>query len=208
MSIFRKLFGGQTKESSQFTKPENNIDGSHGDIILKFHQSLQKSIEWNELKNVEFAMWFPSEQDKLFNSSQTKEKWTKIYSITKDYWTYITADLLKTLSIVDKSTFRLGLPDTFEAFAFLTPDGEQVILSLSQEKGIRFHFAETASINFRLFFLDNFISYCNAWKELVELNNGKKDEGLEFENWWLFLIETTIAVEKNEPLTEVGKIVK
>ena len=59
MSIFKKLFGRQTKESSQETKPEeqlDRLDGSRGEIILNFQQSIQKSIEWNELKNVEFAM--------------------------------------------------------------------------------------------------------------------------------------------------------
>ena len=100
--------------------------------------------------------------------------------MTKDNWSFITADLLKTLKLVDERTFRLGLPDNFQAFAFLSTDYEQVILSLSQEKGIRLHFAETTPFKYRVAFMDNFISYCKAWKSIIELNNGEKDENLGF----------------------------
>ena len=208
MSIFKKLFGGRTKESPQETKPEDKLDGSRGDTILNFQHSIQKSIEWNELKNVEFAMWFPCEEDKTFSTSSITEKWTILYSLTKDYWSFITADILKTLDLVDEETFRLGLPENFQAFAFLTTDNEQVILSLSQEKGIRLHFAETTSYKYRIAFMDNFISYCNAWKSLIELNNGEKDEDLGFEAWWLLTAKTSMAVEEKGPLTGVGKITK
>ncbi|GAB4349628.1 MAG: hypothetical protein OHK0038_28340 [Flammeovirgaceae bacterium] len=208
MSIFKKLFGGQTKESSQDTRADNKLDGSRGDIILNFQHSIQKSIEWTDLMNVEFAMWLPCEEDKNFTSSPIAEKWTKIYSLTKDYWSFITADILKTLKLVDEKTFRLGLPDNFQPFAFLTTDNEQIVVSLSKEKGIRLHFAETTPFKYKVTFLDNFISYCNAWKSLIELNNGQKDENLGFEEWWLLTLKTATTVEEKEPLTGVGKIVK
>ncbi len=208
MSILKKLFGRQTNESSQEAKPEDKLDGSRGDIILNFQHSIQKSIEWDELKNVEFAMWLPCDEDKTFGTSTIAEKWTIIYSLTKDYWSFITADLLKTLKLVDEKTFRLGLPDNFKALAFLTTDNEQVILSLSQEKGIRLHFAETTPFKYRVAFMDNFISYCNAWKSIIELNNGKKDEDLGFEDWWLLTHKASMTVEEKEPLIGVGKIVK
>lgn len=207
MGIFKKIFGRQSKEIIQNTTQIKKTDGSFGDTILRFQNSIQKSIEWDDLKNVEFAMWLPCNEDKTFASSPITEKWTTVYSLTKDYWSYITADLLKTLELTDEKTFRLGLPDNFEAFAFLTNDNEQIILSLSKEKGIRLHFAETTPFKYKVAFLDNFISYCIAWKELIEFNNGPKDENLGFEEWWLFTLKTSIAVEEQEPLTGVGKIV-
>lgn len=208
MSIFKKLFGGQSKENLPDAKTENQLDGSRGNIILSFQSLIQKSIKWNELNSVEFGMWLPCDQDKKFKSSPIIDKWTKVYSLTKDYWSYITGDLLKTLQLVDDNTFRLGLPDNFQAFAFLTTDNEQIILSLSKEKGIRFHFAETTSLEYRTKFMDNFIFYCNAWKELIDLNNGEKDDDLEFEDWWALTCKTSIAVEEKEPLVGVGKIAK
>lgn len=124
INLFKKIFGGQGKEITQNTKQENQADGSHGDMILRFQHSIQKSIEWNDLINVEFAMWLPCDQDKTFASSPIAEKWTKIYSLTKDYWSFIAADLLKTLHLADEKTFRMGLPDRFQAFAFLTTGNE------------------------------------------------------------------------------------
>jgi hypothetical protein len=210
MSLFKKLFGKPATESVQDTasKNENESDGSQGTIILQFQRSIQQSIEWQELNDVEFAIWLPCDEDPRFTTSPLTDKWTSIYSLTKHLWSFIAADLLKTLNLVDEETFRLGLPDSFQAFAFVTTDGEQVVLSLSQEKGIRFHFAETTPFHYRVQFMDNFIAYCKAWKSLVESNNGEKDEDLGFENWWLLTRKTSIAVEENEPLTGVGKIVK
>lgn len=150
MSIFKKLFGKPTKESSPGIEPENEhkLGESPGENILAFQHSIKNSIEWNDLNSVEFAMWLPCDQDNLFASSPVIDKWTVAYTLTKYNWSYITADLLKTLNLVDEETFRLGLPDNFQAFAFLTTDDEQIILSLSQEKGIRFHFSESTSLNY------------------------------------------------------------
>jgi hypothetical protein len=210
MSIFKKLFGKPTKESSPVIEPENEhkLDESPGEKIITFQHSIKHSIEWNDLNDVEFAMWLPCDQDKLFASSPFTDKWTVAYSFTKYNWSYIAADLLKTLNLADEETFRIGLPDTFQAFAFLTTDDEQIILSLSEEKGIRLHFAETTSLNYRLLFMDHFVSYCKAWNDLIELNDGEKDDDLGFEKWWSLTLKTSISVEENEPLTGVGKIVK
>ncbi|KQS88525.1 hypothetical protein [Chryseobacterium sp. Leaf394] len=208
MGIFKNFFGGQTKHGSQDNKQDGELDGSRGNVILNFQHLIQESIEWNELKEVEFAMWLPCDQDNNFASSPMVDKWSTAYSLTKNYWSYIVADLLKTQKLVDEKTFRLGLPDNFQAFAFLTTDGEQIILSLSKEKGIRLHFSETTSLKYRLSFMNSFIMYCKAWKELADINKGKQDDDLGFENWWSFTVETSIALEENEPLIGVGIIAK
>ncbi|MEO4005049.1 hypothetical protein [Flavobacterium sp. CAU 1735] len=176
--------------------------------ILDFENTIQGSIEWEDLKDVDFAMWLPSEEDAVFESSPIIGKWETAYSITQHYWSYITADLLKKLEIVGENTKRLGLPDSFQAFAFETTDNEQIILSLSKEKGIRYHFARTTSLEYRLQFLDTFIVYCKSWKELVDTHTGMQDDDLGFINWWILTVETSIAVEKKEPLTGVGIITK
>lgn len=208
MSIFKKFFGKKAKESPKDKKPENKSDGSRGEIILNFQYTIQKSIEWDELKDTRFAMWLPCDQDKLFASSPITDKWSTVYTLTRNYWSYITADLLKTLKIVDEKIFRLRLPDDFQSFAFLAPGNEQIILSLSAEKGIRLHFSETTSLDYRLSFMDNFIQYCKCWKELVDINKGTQDDDSGFQKWWAFTVETSIAIEENEPLTGVGIIVK
>lgn len=196
----------QTNESipKQMNESENLLINA----ILNFENTIQGSIAWEDLKDVDFAMWLPSEEDAIFESSPIINKWTTAYSITQRYWSYITADLLKTLKLVDENTHRLGLPDAFQAFAFLTTDGEQVIVSLSKEKGIRYHFARTTSLAYRLQFMDKFILYCKSWKELIDSRTGMQDDDLGFFNWWTLTVETSISVEKKDPLTGVGIITK
>ncbi|MEO6759438.1 MAG: hypothetical protein ABIO24_08280, partial [Saprospiraceae bacterium] len=113
---------------------------------------------------------------------------------------------LKILDIIEKDECRMGFPDTFEVFPFLTVDNEQVVLSLSPEKGIRLHFSDASSLGYRLNFLDKFIDYCAAWKNLLASNNGEQDENLNFADWWTLTVKTSIEVEKQKPLTGVGKI--
>ncbi|UUC44816.1 hypothetical protein [Flavobacterium cerinum] len=186
----------------------NESDNSRINTILNFENTILESIEWNDLKEVQFAMWLPTEEDSIFEASPIMNRWNTAYSITQHYWSYITADLLRILKLVSEETRRLGLPDDFQVFPFLTTDNEQVILSLSKEKGIRFHFARTTPLAYRLQFMDNFIMYCNSWKELVDTHTGNQDDDLEFSNWWNFTVETSISVEKKEPLTGVGVIAR
>ena len=206
MNLFNEAFG----ESSEETRgePDHFSSESPVDRILMFQHSIQKPIEWATLNDVEFAMWLPCEEDNLFASSPITDKWTVAYSIIKFHWSYITAGVLKTLNLMDDKIFRIGLPDDFHAYSFLATENEQIVLSLSKEKGIRFHFAETTPLQYRVSFMDNFVSYCNAWKELVEQNDGEKDDDLGFEGWWLSTLETSKAVEENEPLIGVGKIIR
>ncbi len=208
MGLFKRFFGKQPSENSVQIESENEMDGSKGNIILEFQRSIKESIDWNELEDVEFAMWLPCEEDKQFAKSPITDKWTEIYSITKLYWSYIAADILKTLGEIDEETFRIGLPENFQAFAFLTVEDEQIVFSVSQEKGIRLHFAKTTPFEYRLLFMDHFLSYCKAWKDLIEQNNGEQDDDLEFDRWWALTIKTSKTIEEKEQLTGVGKIVK
>lgn len=202
MSFFKKIF------SKQVTDISNQPAGKTlARLIVEFQQELNL-IEWDNLKDVRYAMWLPSDEDANFAASPVTEKWTQVYSITKDYWSYITANLLDTLGLIEKGMFRMDLPDQIQAYAFATKEGEQVILSLSKEKGIRLHFAETTSLDSRLHILNKFILYCKAWKDMIALTNETPDKDLGFAGWWDLLKKTSEEVEKGEPLEGVGKILK
>lgn len=202
MSFFKKIF------SKQVTDISNQPAGKTlARLIVEFQQELNL-IEWDNLKDVRYAMWLPSDEDANFAASPVTEKWTQVYSITKDYWSYITANLLDTLGLIEKGMFRMDLPDQIQAYAFATKEGEQVILSLSKEKGIRLHFAETTSLDSRLHILNKFILYCKAWKDMIALTNETPDKDLGFAGWWDLLKKTSEEVEKGDPLEGVGKILK
>lgn len=205
MSFLKKLFGGRSEKA---TDEHETAETSPGYIILRFKQSIGQLIEWEYIKNVDFAMWLPCEEDNLPSTSPLVEKWSILYDLTHHYWSYITADLLKTLGIIQNETLRMGLPEDFQAYPFLTADGEQVILSLSREKGIRLHFAATTSLPYRIHFLDEFISYCQSWKKLIDRNKGKKDEDIGFTAWWNMTRELVTGLKEKEPVRSIGKIVK
>ncbi|MGV3611399.1 MAG: hypothetical protein ACO1N0_10645 [Fluviicola sp.] len=214
MGFLKKLFGGEkqpVERPSEQSTPQNKeyeSDGSRGNAILDFHGSIHESIEWGQLEDVEFAMWLPAEKDPRFTESPMVERWNAVYAITKDYWSYIAADILQNLGEIDENTMRIGLPENFQAFAFLTGQDEQVVFSVSQEKGIRFHFSGSTDLEYRLEFMDRFITYCKAWKSLLAENGGEKDEDLGFDQWWKNMVKVSTGIEEKEPLTGVGKIVK
>ncbi|GAA3920570.1 hypothetical protein GO495_00580 [Chitinophaga oryziterrae] len=202
MSFFKKIFSKHVPET--INQPAGKTLAR---FIVEFQQELNL-IEWDSLKDVEYAMWLPADQDAKFAASPITEKWTQVYSITKDYWSYITANLLETLGLIEKGMFRTELPEELQAYAFTTKGGEQVILSLSKEKGIRLHFASTTSLDSRLHILNKFILYCKAWKDMIALTNEAPDKDLGFAGWWGLLKKTSEEVEKGEPLEGVGKILK
>lgn len=186
----------------------NSNDGSHGEIIIHFRSLISEYLEWDNLSDIEFAMWLPSDNDPVITTSPVIGVWTDIYTITRYYWSYITADFLKVLGLVDEDTMRVSLPKEFQAFAFTTSEEEQAILSLSEEKGIRIHFAKTTPLRYRLGFLKDFMSYCKAWKGLIDKNNAPQDEELGFTEWWELALKTAVAVQQKEPVESFGKIMK
>lgn len=214
LRFLKRLFGGDKQATEQVTEQavpqgvENESDGSRGNAILDFHSSIQTGIEWEELEDVDFGMWLPSENDPRFTESPLVERWNAVYAITKDYWSYIAADILQNLGAIDEDTMRIGLPENFQSFAFLTDLDEQVIFSISQEKGIRFHFSANTDLEYRLAFMDQFITYCKAWKSLISENGGEQDEDLGFDQWWKNMVKVSKGLEEKEPLTGLGKVVK
>lgn len=183
-------------------------DSNENDAVIHaFREQLREQIEWETLSDVQFAMWLPSDSDPTFTASPIRERWNTIYELTKNSWSYITANMLYSLGVIEK-TFRVNLPEEFMPFAFVTAQDEQVILSLSQEKGIRLHFAETTRLEYRITFLDFFTAYCRAWNNLIEENDGHKDDDIGFGRWWEATVKTSVTMEEQEPLTGVGIIAK
>jgi hypothetical protein len=184
------------------------MDTQKGSAIIEFREHLNLTDLSAVPATIEFAMWLPSEQDQVFTDSLIKEKWNTIYELTKHCWSYITADMLKTLHVVDDGVARINLPNNFQAFIFNTKENEPVILSLETEKGIRLHLASTTTLYYRIDFLDKFIRYCDAFRYLVEFNNGDMDADTGVAGWWTSTREVSIEAEKKGPLKGVGKIAR
>ena len=186
--------------------PSIGSDKKHDDAIHGFHKLIQKAIDWEMLENAEYAMWLPCKDDPSFSKSGITVRWTKIYESYKYIQSYIAADLLRYLGLIEDDINRMTLPEESDTITVQTDDNEQIIISFSQEKGIRFHFSESTSYNKRLCFLDSFTTYCRAMKKLVEDNNWGLDTDHESDSWWDATIKATANIEKNGPVEGVGKI--
>lgn len=88
-----------------------------------------------------FAMWWSTEDEPFLHKSKSYELWTKWYEVTKGYETYLAGYVLRQTRVIKEIELkRLRLPQEHSSYLIEAPEGKKVILSISQEKGIRFLF--------------------------------------------------------------------
>jgi hypothetical protein len=202
MDFLKNIFG--KKEADPFKEA---LEGPHGAAIIAFREELDSVIEKTDLKEKNFAMWLPAEGDEKVASSPIIELWNSTYTASCRHWTYITADLLKVLKVLNGKTGRMELPREMVSFPFQTRDREQMLVSFSHEKGIRFHMAESTPLAYRVQFLDKFLAYCTAWATLVDQLQGEPDEDIGFKGWWDSALSVALQTEKQKAVMGLGKLV-
>ncbi len=195
--IYKKNKSGKT-----ITYSEKELDIK----LNTFRNLLYKSIKWNDLDKVDFAMWFLANGDEDFITSKILDIWTEIYKQTCLYSSYLIADILRVLKIHITDEMQIYLPQKSISFPFLTKNNDQVILTLSQEKGIRFHFSETTQFSFRMNFLVHFLDYCKAWNQMLQECKVPFDQSIEFMNWWNITIKTSRMINNQQPILNIGII--
>jgi len=166
-----------------------------------------KPINWEELGDASYAIWAPSDEDPLFTKSQVTGRWTDIYETVQEIESYIAANILRNLGLSEDFVNRIELPDELNTIAVLAAGGIHIIISFSQDKGIRFHFPNTASLDYRLNFLDRYIEVCKSLKKEIEVNNWSKDADQDSIGWWNSTLKIIAITERNGAVDEVGKII-
>jgi hypothetical protein len=157
----------------------------------------------------DYAMWFPSEAERSFIPSETRQNLRHLSSAVLWIETYVFAALMKHLGVVDEQVRRLGLPDQLATFSVVGPEGQVFVLSASQEKGIRFHFEKSASPAYRNQVLSSFIAFAEMLKRAVTLAGAPLDEvGDESPaKWWALCDQMVSQTEATrEPVEAVGKV--
>jgi hypothetical protein len=204
MGFLQRLFGGRKTPAP--AAPD--LDGSRGAVIQAFHAIIAGPLDFDQLPDTDFAMWFPCTEDPAFVASPFQYRITEVFAAQSSHLSWIAGDFLKTLKVIrsEGTTARVELPEDTQYFAFETAQQEPVILTLSGEKGLRLHFAGTTAFGYRLQFLEAFLQYCTAWKALLELLNVPADPPAEFPGWWELTREMSLEMERHEPLLFVGKI--
>ncbi|UCH89068.1 MAG: hypothetical protein JSV49_12690 [Thermoplasmata archaeon] len=78
---------------------------------------------------------------------------------------YVLASIFRVLQLVDSNVQRMKLPQKTMTIPIIGPEDQKFILSVSEEKGIRFHFnSEITGAEYRDSFWSVFAAYAEAWK--------------------------------------------
>lgn len=158
----------------------------------------------------DYAMWLPSADERLFGLSETRRELGRVYQALAGIETYAVAQLLQRLGAVGEDARRVALPDELASFSVSGPDDQVFALSVSREKGIRFHFHGSATPAYRTRVLAGFVAYLEALRRVVTLAGALMDEPGEDSpaDWWRFMEQVLGQMEdRGEPVQAVGKIV-
>ena len=150
-------------------------------------------------------MWFSEANDNVFYTSTSKKCLDEIYECVKGYESYMFGYLLSEIKMKGFEEFqRVGLPVDENNFVVIGPEYKDIIVSVSQEKGIRFRFPkETTSYQYRERFLSQIQSSLQSFQVILSMKQVPKDEEAD-ENgydWYNFM---TRVIEKKEKEGEIN----
>jgi len=157
----------------------------------------------------EFAMWLPSPGEPRFAPSATRRNIARLYKSADGIETFALADILRRLGVLGGDIRRVAVPDDLASFPVHGPDDQVFVLSASQEKGIRFHFHESATPAYRNKVLAGFVAYLEFRRRAVNLSGVPLDEPRDQQPaaWWGMMDRVVTEMEgKGEPVQAVGKI--
>ena len=102
-----------------------------------------------------------------------------MYAAVAGIETYIVADILRRLGAVSEGSRRVRLPEEPMSFPVLGPEDGVFVLSLSQEKGIRLHFHDSATPVYRNAVLAGLVGYAEFRRRTINLGESPLDESVE-----------------------------
>ena len=154
--------------------------------------------------NEEYAMWWSGNDETSFSNSETKEILESIYDIQKDYESVYTGYLLHQIGISEEFG-RAMLPNDEKALIVQAPENKNILLILSQEKGIRFLFPiKSTSRFYREQFLSamrvNFLTLRLTLQQ-QQIPKDKPNE-LNGTEWFKLMTKVTLENEQKGQLIE------
>jgi hypothetical protein len=156
-----------------------------------------------------YAMWLPSPSEPRFTPSKTRRLIGLAYRAAAGIETFALADLLRRLGAVGEDSRRVALPDELASFPVCGPDDQVFVVSASQEKGIRFHFHQSATPEYRNRVLSGWVAYLAFRRRAVNLSGAPLDEpsGQNPAAWWSAMEGAVTQMEgRGEPVQAVGQM--
>lgn len=180
------------------------------EIIEPFQLADMRFEKKPKLKGT-YAMWWSDHGVEKYGNSETYNLLSRLYEVYKGYETYLLGYLLRQTRITEELELqRMILPETTEKFAVIGPENKLIVLSVSQEKGIRFLFPITStSKEYRERFLKGVLVDFLSTRLYLEENDLEKDEAKEINSydWFTFMSKITVDKEnKGEKIEVIGGI--
>ncbi|WP_439626073.1 hypothetical protein [Gemmata sp.] len=107
------------------------------------------------------------------------------------------------------TTRRVAVPADLASFPVLGPDDRVFVASASQEKGIRFHFHQSATPEYRTRVLAGWVAYLTFRRRAVDLSGAPRDEPRDQDpaEWWAAMGAAVTQMEgRGEPVQAVGQM--
>jgi len=181
----RRLLG---EPSGRFASPLDQAflrpDDEDADAIAWFIGSIHAAAA---LPPGPYAMWWATDEGQRFSQSACFRSWGSVYHTLDGIETWAVSLALRTLGALGNETMRVTYPPGMKAYFVEGPMGEPLVLSLSQEKGIRFHFnAERCPAEYRDRFVDSFARCLGLLRREIEAEVGQLDavSNPRALDWW------------------------
>jgi hypothetical protein len=183
-------------------------DAARYETIISFVQSLQAV---DELPPGKYAMWWAAEDGERFQDSPCFQAWDDAYHTLDGIESYVLGMLIGAIHPDAVEGPRVKYPPTPLRFLVEGPKQEPLVLSLDQEKGIRFHFnAERCEPEYRDLFVASFAAFAQALRTHIEQGASELDPAWEPRalDWWTRMKLTLAILEKEQkkPARLVGFI--
>ena len=165
------------------------------DVLVRGFLGLPNVLK--DLPPDDYAMWWPP------TTSAGPERvdlsglatWTRIYEALDGIHSYVFAAMARQIGLVpdDEPVARAALPDELLVHRFRGPEDRVLLLSASQEKGIRIHFPHSTTPDvYRKRFLDQFATYVEGWKAGALERGFPLDPPVEGDEhplgWWQLMV--------------------
>jgi hypothetical protein len=158
-----------------------------------------------------YAMWWATDDHPSFGESVAAKSIGRVYRALDGIETYVLVDLLRLIDAIETDSTRMAYPEEPLQIFVEGPEQQPLVLTISQEKGIRFHFnMNITPIAYRDEFLRQFAEYAESWKRRIEAAQRPKDQDWEPRalGWWELAEKVSIeAARRAEAPLQIGVVI-
>ncbi len=181
-------------------------DGYEPKAIIEPFQLADLRYDKDDKVAGKFAMWWSTEKDPLFSTSETYKYLSKLNEVIKGYETYMVGYVLRQTRINSGAELkRTALPDEHATFIIQAPEEKKVLMDISKEKGIRFLFnVDDTTVEYRDRFIRGAVVDLVANIIPLRQNDFPTDEPTDPNSYDWFNFMSKVVKQKEEEENMIG----